>query len=109
MAEVGLAAFAELIGIEHTLSLLKKRSGSSINYGSVAFSELRRSAGLDSGFELRDRLLALHHPYRPFQIRPQDRAVEWRDHRQVRPPQPVMAMHHCHHDELPPARRARAQ
>jgi hypothetical protein len=25
--------------------------------------------------------LALHHPYRPFQIRPQDRAVEWRDHR----------------------------
>ena len=42
--------------------------------------------------------LALHHPYRPFQIRQQDRAVEWRDHRQVRPPQPVMAMHHCHHD-----------
>ena len=42
--------------------------------------------------------LALHHPYRPFQIRPQDRAVEWRDHHEVRPPQPVMAMHHCHHD-----------
>jgi hypothetical protein len=38
-----------LIGIEHTLSLLKKRSGSSINYDSVAFSKLRRSAGLDSG------------------------------------------------------------
>ena len=43
-------------------------------------------------------LSSLHHSYRPFQIRPQDRAVEWRDHREARPPQPVMAMHHCHHD-----------
>src|SRR5256885_13104829 len=43
-----------------------------------------------------------------FQIRPRDHAVKRRDHRQVRPPQPVMAMHHRHHDELAAARRGRA-
>jgi hypothetical protein len=30
--------------------------------------------------------LALHHPYRSFQIRLQDRAVKWRDRRQIHPP-----------------------
>jgi TolB-like protein len=42
--------------------------------------------------------LALQHPYRPFQVRPQDRAVKWQHHRQVRSSQPVMAMHQRHHD-----------
>src|SRR4029077_5613382 len=61
------------------------------------------TTGSESLYELRHPRrpdLAIHHPYRPFQIRPQDRAVEWRDPCHVGPPQPVMAMHRCHHDEL---------